>query len=82
MDKKLVIGSSNTDLFAIREHFPVAGEAIEGLTFQQNKKSLKFATAAAICVTRMGAHGGIPKNSREKHGGTNYFIGIMLLGLF
>ncbi len=35
MGKILVIGSSNTDLFATMEHFPVAGETIEGLSFQQ-----------------------------------------------
>ncbi|WP_372931883.1 ribokinase [Mariniphaga sediminis] len=35
MDKILVIGSSNADLIATMEQFPVAGETIEGVSFQQ-----------------------------------------------
>lgn len=35
MGEILVIGSSNTDLIATMENFPVKGETIEGLAFQQ-----------------------------------------------
>src|SRR5690554_2609810 len=35
MDKILVIGSSNTDLIATMERFPVKGETIEGSAFHQ-----------------------------------------------
>lgn len=35
MDKVLVIGSSNIDLIATVNHFPVAGETIEGQSFTQ-----------------------------------------------
>jgi ribokinase len=34
MDKILVIGSSNTDLIATMDHFPNAGETLEGISFQ------------------------------------------------
>jgi ribokinase len=35
MKKILVIGSSNTDLIATMDHFPNAGETLEGISFQQ-----------------------------------------------
>ena len=34
MNKILVIGSSNTDLIATMDHFPNAGETLEGISFQ------------------------------------------------
>lgn len=34
MEKILVIGSSNTDLIATMDHFPEAGETLEGIAFQ------------------------------------------------
>src|SRR5690554_6725653 len=34
MKKILVVGSSNTDLIATMDHFPNAGETLEGISFQ------------------------------------------------
>lgn len=58
MGKILVIGSSNTDLIATMESFPVKGETIQGLSFQQT----------------MGGKGANQAMAAHKSGGNVSFI--------